>query len=181
MKKIIALLFLLPRLSIAESTVSIYDLESSWTNQRNEAVNLRDLAGKPRVICMFFSHCAYACPRITADMKSIEASLSDEQRAGVGFVMASFDVERDTPDMLATFSAAKELPDTWQLLHGGEEETRELAAALGVRYRREVDGNFAHANIITVLDAHGQIVHQREDIGGDMTSLLNALIEHLTP
>jgi protein SCO1/2 len=86
--------------------------------------------------------------------------------------MASFDVERDTPDMLAKFSAAKELPDAWQLLHGGEDETRELAAALGVRYRREEDGNFAHANIITVLDADGQIVYQREGLGGDMTPLL---------
>lgn len=168
-------------MSIAESTVSIYDLESSWTNQRNEAVNLRELAGKPRVICMFFSHCAYACPRITADMQSIEARLSAGQQGGVGFVMASFDVERDTPAILAEFAAAKELPDTWQLLHGGEDETRELAAALGIRYRREEDGNFAHANIITVLDAGGHIVYQREGLGGDMTPLVTELIKHLLP
>ena len=180
MKNVFALLTLLPLLSVAESTVSIYDLASSWTNQHNEVVNLRELGGKPRVICMFFSHCAYACPRITADMQAIEAHLSDEQRAAAGFVMVSFDVERDTPDMLATLAATKGLPDTWQLLHGGEDETRELAAALGVRYRREDDGNFAHANIITVLDAQGQIVHQREGLGGDMTQLIEELINQLT-
>ena len=180
MKKLCTLMLLLPWWSFAEPAFSIYDLESFWMNQRNEAVNLRALAGKPRVVCMFFSHCAYACPRITADMQSIEARLSDEQREAAGFVMVSFDVERDTPDMLATFAATKGLPDTWQLLHGGEDETRELAAALGVRYRREDDGNFAHANIITVLDAQGQIVHQREGLGGDMTQLIEELINQLT-
>jgi len=181
MKIMITLLCLLPLLSFAESNVSIYDLESSWTNQRNEAVNLRDLSGKPRVICMFFSHCAYACPRITADMLSIEARLAAEQRDRVGFVMASFDVDRDTPEILATFAAAKELPDSWQLLHGGEDETRELAAALGIRYRREEEGSFAHANIITVLDADGQIVYQEEGLGADLSPLVTELLRCLTP
>jgi protein SCO1/2 len=181
MKYICTLFLLLPLVSIAESTVSIYDLDSNWTNQRNEVVNLRELAGKPRVVCMFFSHCAYACPRITADMQSIEARLSEEQRTAVGFVMVSFDVARDTPDQLATFAATKELPDSWQLLHGGNDETRELAAALGVRYRQEDDGNFAHANIIALLDAHGTIIHQHEGLRGDLSPLVSALIREVNP
>ena len=40
---------------------------------------------------------------------------------------------------------------------------RELAAALGVRYRRDASGGFDHSAIITILDADGRIVTQQPD------------------
>lgn len=181
MKKAMAVLFMLSSVICAEDIASIYDLNSSWTNQYNEAVNIRDLRGKPRVICMFFSNCSYACPRITADMKSIEAGLSPEQRERAGFVMASFDVVRDVPAMLKIFAETKELRPDWQLLHGDEDGVRELAAALGIRFRIEPGGDIAHSNVITVLDAEGHIVHQREGLGVDPAETINALAALLAP
>jgi len=175
MKYFLLLLSLYACPLFAEELASVYDLDSSWTNQNGDAVRLDDLRGKPRVICMFFSNCGYACPLITADMKALESSLAPEQRGRVGFVMASFDVERDTPDKLRVFAETKELGSDWQLLHGDENAVRELAAALNVRYRKEPDGNFAHSNIITILDAEGHLVHQREGLGGDLGEIINHL------
>lgn len=177
MKHLLLLIALLaaPIRSFAGDAASVYDLNSAWTNQRGETVRLADLRGRPRVVCMFFAQCAYACPRITADMKSIQSGLTERERARVGFVMASFDTDRDTPDALREFAQSKNLEGDWQLLHGDENSIRELAAALGVRYRREPDGNFAHSNVITVLDDEGRIVHQREGLGGDIGETLKAI------
>jgi len=173
--KYILILTLLSFPLIAGEQASIYDLNSTWTNQNGDTVRLNDLRGRPQVICMFFSNCGYACPRITADMKSLESSLAPEQRGRVGFIMASFDVERDTPDALRVFAETKELGSDWQLLHGDEDAVRELAAALSVRYRKEADGNFAHSNYITILDSEGHIVHQREGLGGDLGETVKQL------
>jgi protein SCO1/2 len=38
---------------------------------------------------------------------------------------------------------------------------------LNVRYRRDEDGDIDHSNLITVLDAGGRIVFQREGLEGD--------------
>ena len=42
---------------------------------------------------------------------------------------------------------------------------RELAAVLGVQYRRISEIDFAHSNIITVLGPSGEIRHQQQGLG----------------
>jgi hypothetical protein len=42
----------------------------------------------------------------------------------------------------------------------GVEDTLELAVRLGVRYRKDPQGGFAHSNLITILNLQGDIVHQ---------------------
>ena len=59
---------------------SIYDLGQTWTNQDGRAVAMDELRGKVRVAVMFFTSCKFACPRITADLKAIEAKLPAEQK-----------------------------------------------------------------------------------------------------
>jgi len=36
-----------------------------------------------------------------------------------------------------------------------------------VQYSKDLNGNFSHYNLITVLNAHGKIVHQQEGLGSD--------------
>jgi protein SCO1/2 len=155
---------------------SVYDLDTTWTNQDGQAVPLARLAGKPRIVVLFFSRCGYACPLITADLQKIEQGLPEIDRNRVGFVMASFDSARDVPSALKTFAETKGLtPGRWLLLHGAADQVRELAAVLNVRYRRTDDGNFDHANVITVLDDQGRIVFQREGLEGDPIEVVKAV------
>jgi protein SCO1/2 len=174
--KTIILLLLFPLLGSAatEDGLSLFDLEATWRNQRDEDVAWSSLAGRPTVVCMFFSHCGYACPRITADMQAIATQLDRDGARPVQFVMASFDAERDTPAMLAVFAETKGIEPSWQLLHGDEDTVRELAAALGIRYRREPDGNIAHSNVIVLLDARGRVVYRHEGLGGDLGPMIDA-------
>ncbi|HJY21309.1 MAG TPA: SCO family protein, partial [Hanamia sp.] len=75
---------------------SIYMVGDTFQTQDNKPITLSSFAGKPTVVGMIFTHCAYACPRLTADMKSIEEKLKDE-KSKVNFLLISFDSERDVP------------------------------------------------------------------------------------
>src|SRR5688500_5933214 len=100
------------------SDSSLYQLDSSWTNETGQAIKLVSLQGRPQVVTMFFSTCAYACPILLNDMKRIEAALPENARTNVGFVMISFDTDRDTPAVLAAYRARHELAANWTLLRG---------------------------------------------------------------
>lgn len=157
------------------SGLSIYHAESTWTDQAGRERLLASLAGKPRLVAMLYTSCAHACPRIMLDLKRIEGELGP-RADDVGFVIVSIDPERDTPDRLAEFARGSRLdPARWTLLSGDEDEILELAALLGVQYRRTNAGEFVHSNLISVLDPAGVIVHRQQGLGTDPAETLAVL------
>src|SRR5262245_43150801 len=56
---------------------SLYQLDSSWTNDTGGILKLASLAGRPQVVTMFFANCQFACPVLVHDMKKIEAALPE--------------------------------------------------------------------------------------------------------
>jgi protein SCO1/2 len=173
---LVAILSGSPCRATTNSSDSVYDLGQTWTNQDGKAVAMSDLRGKVRIVAMFFTSCRYACPRITADMKAIEAKLTPAQKEKIGFTMFSFDADADQPPRLKDFARNMHLDESrWTLLHGPEESVRELAAVLGISYRREIDGSFSHGNAITVLDGDGAILLQQPGLGADPAATLDAL------
>jgi len=140
---------------------SIYQLESKWTSDIGKEIRLGVLHGKPQVVAMFFAQCEYACPIILHDMKRIEKSIPEEVRNQVGFLMVTFDTERDTVEVLHEYRKAHSLSNAnWTLLRGDSEDVRELAALLGINFRKDARGQFAHSNLITMLNSNGEIVDQ---------------------
>ena len=139
---------------------SLYWLESIWTNDLGKPVRLADLKGRPQILTMFFANCQYACPLLVEKMKRIAAAMPPEVRTNVSFTLVSFDSNRDTPTALHTYRARQELECNWTLLHGNPDQVLELAALLGVNFKEDAQGQFTHSNIITVLNADGEIVHQ---------------------
>jgi len=166
---------------------SLYQTESNWTTDTGEQIKLAGLRGRPQVVVMFFASCQYACPILVNDLRKIEAALEPESRSHVGFTLVTIDTRRDTPEALADFRATRNLPPAnWSLLHGESDDTLELAALLGVKYKEEATGQFAHSNIITVLNGEGEIVHQLIGLGQDLNEtqrvierlLSNHVLEH---
>ncbi|NIP83266.1 MAG: hypothetical protein GWM90_30185 [Gemmatimonadetes bacterium] len=157
---------------------SIYHAASIWTDQTGTERRLASLAGRVQVVAMVYTSCAYACPRIMLDMKRIEGELADGAE-DVGFVIVSIDPERDTPARLAEFAEGSRLdPGRWTLLTADEGDILELAALLGVRYRRTGPGEWVHSNLITVLDPDGVVVHRQLGLGADPTATLAAIRAH---
>jgi len=162
--------------SSAFSDKSLYQTESKWTTDTGKEIKLAELRGRPQVILMFFTSCQYACPLLVNDLRKIEAALKSEQRARVGFTLVTFDPRRDTPEALANFRATRALStNTWTLLQGSPDDILELAALLGVKYKEEATGQFAHSNLITVLNSEGEIVQQVIGLGQNTNEVVREL------
>lgn len=155
---------------------SIYQLESQWTTQTNDRVDLDSFQGKPVVVAMFFGSCRTACPTIIGDMKRIEAAASQAARDQVKFVLITFDPKVDTPQALTELGDKFQLdPKRWTFLHGEPGDIREVAAVLGVQYREVSDGQFTHTNLITLLDAQGLITSKIEGLKQPVEPLVQTL------
>ncbi|MBK8001751.1 MAG: SCO family protein [Verrucomicrobia bacterium] len=140
---------------------SLFQLDSTWTNDQGADMKLGALGGPPLVVTMFFAKCEFACPVLVHDMKKIQAALPEDVRSKVGFVLVSFDTDRDTPLVLAEYRKIHELPANWTLLRGTADDVLELAALLGVKFKKDARGQFAHSNVLTVLNPGGEVVHQQ--------------------
>jgi len=155
---------------------SLYQLESEWTSDVGRRIRLGVLHGQPLVVAMVFTSCEFACPVIVNDMKRIEAALPENIRTNTGFLLVSFDHERDTPDRLRAFRKRMELPAAnWTLLRGEPDDVRELAALLGVNYRKDARGQYAHSNVISLLNTNGEVVFQQSGLNiapGEMVKRL---------
>ena len=129
---------------------------------------------------MVFTHCTYACPTLTKDMKAIAAQLKSNgiKEEEIQYALVSFDTERDNPARLTAFAAEMGLDKSWTLLTGKEDAVRQLSVLLNIQYEKAPDGNFSHSNVITVLDKEGRIATQLEGLEAGNTETV-AVIQQL--
>lgn len=145
------------------SDESVFLLESQWENQQAEQKNLSDYGGKIVVGAMIFTNCPSACPRIVADIKLIESSLTEDERNQIQFLLISMDPERDNPAQMRRFAKDHRL-DGWEIIRSDKSATMEIANVLGVRVKPLKEGGFDHSNIIQLLNAKGEIVLQQQGL-----------------
>lgn len=140
--------------------VSIYHLSSQWINQNSKSIKLTDLQGKPQLIVMLFTRCETSCPLIVEDLKGIASQLEQVQVS-----IFSLDSTRETSESLKAFSVRRKLPESWNLLTSPTDgAVAELAAALGLRYKRLQNGDFIHSNVIYFLNSKGEVLAKKEGL-----------------
>ncbi|ATP28586.1 SCO family protein [Chromobacterium violaceum] len=146
---------------------SLYRLEAPLTTQRGDALKFSDLAGKPALITMFYGDCKLACPIVMEGVKSIIAALPARKRDRPTVLMVSLNPGTDTPASLSHLAGEHGIrARNWLLAVGkSDEDTRGVAAALGIRYRRLDSGEINHSTRIVVADKDGRISASTEDIG----------------
>ena len=158
------------------SDKSLYQLETTWTNDEGNPVKLDSLRGRPQVIVMFFTTCQYTCPLLVFQLKQLEAALPAAARGKVGFTLVSFDPDRDTPAALKTYRTQHDLSRAnWTLLRGDSDGVLDLAALLNVKFKKDAEGNFSHSNLITLLNAEGEIVYQQTGLNPDDHDLIRRI------
>lgn len=161
---------------LAASEYTLFDIDATWHDQHDSARTLASLAGRPLVLAMIYTHCTASCPLSVAQMQRIEREVGDQ----VGFVLVTLDPDHDSSAQLLSFAAEHRLdPARWTLLRGSDEEVRELAAAIGMRYRSIEAGEIAHSNLLTVVDGAGAVVHQQEGLGDAASTV--AVVRALAP
>ncbi|WP_438712629.1 SCO family protein [Aquimarina muelleri] len=160
------------------SELSIYNLPSVWTTQHNTEIELKELKGNVLVMVMIYTSCKAACPRLVADMRSIEAKIPEAKKKNVKLILVSIDPETDTPKRLKQFSIENDMnSDSWIFLRGSKEDTREFAAVLAVNYKKISPMDFSHSNIISVFDQKGVLAHQQEGLGINNKETVSKIIE----
>ena len=161
---------------------SLFLLDSTWTSDTGRKVKLGVLRGRPQVVAMFFASCRFTCPLTVSDLQRTEAALPENLRTNTDFLLVSFDSVRDTPAALKAYRAKRELSSqNWTLLRGEPDDVRELAALLGVIYKKDANGDFAHSNVITLLNAEGEIVFQQPGLNLPPDEIISKLKSILPP
>lgn len=156
---------------------SLYQVESTWNNDADKSIPLSALAGRPQVVAMFFARCQFTCPVTVHDLQRIEAALPAALKDKVGFTLVSFDSQRDTAAVLAKYRQTHQFGTNWTLLRGQGDDVLELSALLGVNFKQDAQGDFSHSNLITILNARGEVVYRLVGLKQDITEAVNKLTE----
>jgi protein SCO1 len=167
----------------AVSGQSLYQLESVWTTDRNETLELVDLRGRYTILSLIFTRCSGTCPLLVKQLQVFGASLPPDIRNRTRFVAITID-PADTSDMLLQYRREMRLDEgQWILLRGEPGAVRELAAVLGFNYVPTGDQTdnpqFSHSNLVTLLNPRGEIIHQQQGSGSNLGELILA-IRHAT-
>lgn len=162
------------------SDESIYNLEGQWENQHAKPVSFSHNKGKVVLVAMVYASCKAACPMIIQDIKAIEKEAVEKYPGKMRYTLITIDPEVDTPEKLLALSTESGLDSTWELLRGDADQVREMAALLGVKYRKVSETDYAHSNMITVLNEKGEVVHQQIGLGVKPGPTLEALEKLLT-
>jgi protein SCO1/2 len=155
---------------------SIYELAPTLRGADGTPVPLDVFRGHPVLITMFYGTCPNACPLLTADIKRIARQVPGDVQERLRVLMVSFDALRDTPEKLSTFMRDHGLDAArFKLASATEDDARELAAVLGIRYRKLDNGDYFHSSAIILLDENGRTMARVEGIGKDPAPILSAL------
>jgi protein SCO1/2 len=167
----------------AVSDRSLYQLDSVWTTDRNETLELVELQGSYTILSLIFTRCSGTCPLLVKQLQVFGASLPPDIRKRTRFVAITID-PADTSEMLRQYRREMRLDDQqWVLLRGAPGAVRELAAVLGFNYAPGDDQTdnpqFSHSNVLTLLNPRGEIIHQQPGAGSNLGELISA-IRHAT-
>lgn len=145
---------------------SIFNLRSTWTNQKAEKVELSSLQGKKHLIAMIYTKCTATCPLIVQDLKSVLDGLKPKQRENLKIDLFSFDPEFETQQSLIEFTKKHKIESPlWSVYYSNKGAVSELAAALDVQYKKLDSGVYMHSNILFLIDESGEVIAKQIGLG----------------
>jgi protein SCO1 len=134
------------------------------TNQEGRVVSLADLRGHVWVADIIFTRCGGPCPRMTRQMRELQAGLTPADPAKL--VSLTTDPEFDTPPILRAYAERFGADATrWSFLTGTKKQIGALAidslkltAIEKKPEERQADNDlFVHSTIFVVVDRRAQL------------------------
>jgi protein SCO1 len=130
------------------------------TNQFGEQVKLSDLKGKMVVINFFFTSCPAICPKMTANLKTLQEAF-DKSDTLIQILSLTVDPARDTVAALKHYADKHQInPDNWMMLTGDKKELYDLARNEFYVSVTQGDGgpdDFVHSEKVVLLDKERHI------------------------
>jgi protein SCO1 len=134
------------------------------TNEDGALTTLADLTNHVWVADIIFTRCAGPCPRMTAQMKTIQESLPEN--SNVRLVTLTTDPDYDSPEIMKRYGEHFDADfDRWLFLTGTKAEIANLAAnslKLGSTPVASADQKnpadlFIHTTIFVLMDKHARM------------------------
>ncbi|MBI1352905.1 MAG: SCO family protein [Acidobacteria bacterium] len=154
------------------------------TERSGRTVSSHDFDGKVWVADFVFTTCAGPCPRMSANMKRLQAALPDSP--DVRLATFSVDPERDTPEILAEYAKRYGAdPERWLFLTGDKQALYDL---IRKGFLQAVDdgslteggkpgpGIITHSTRYTLVDRHGRV---RGFYHGEEAGVVQAILPDL--
>lgn len=144
-------------------------LELDFLNSEGERVFLRDYftgTNKPAIVVMVYYHCPVACQvvmgKLAQCLEDVDLSVGKDFRV-LYFSFDPTETPKDAADAKAPFVAGytggggPEVSQGWQFHTTLGESSRQLAEAMGFRYRPIANGQFAHPLALFVVSPDGKL------------------------
>ncbi len=132
----------------------------SFTDQDNQRVTEKTVEGKIYVTNFIFTRCGSICPKMTANMGTLQQKFKDDQ--GVLFLSHSVTPEMDSVAALKKYAKQKGIiSGKWYLLTGNKDEIYRLAkqqyfAGDTIGYY-QTGNEFLHTENFILIDKHRRI------------------------
>lgn len=137
------------------------------TNQNKKQVSNSTYAGKVYVLEFFFSTCPTICPKMNANLKTVQQEFSGNNNFGIASI--TINPENDTPEVLKKH--AEELgftSENWHFLTGEKEYIYQIANKGFNMYAGEnakANGGFEHSGLFALIDKNGTIRCREDEFG----------------
>lgn len=160
----------------ADSPDSVYQLSARLNGHSGATDELNLYRGNPVVISMFYGTCKHVCPMLVGTLKKLDAELTNKQRDKLRILMISLDPERDTPKALAALADKFNLPAArWTLAQPDADDVRQIAAILGIRYKKLPNGEFNHTSEMILYDPRGVEIARSNWLGKPAADFVQAV------
>jgi protein SCO1/2 len=146
-------------------------------DERGAPYTTESMLGHVTVVDFVFTRCTASCPRLTARMGELQASLA-RRKSDVRLVSFSVDPENDTSPVLADYAAkAHADPARWRFVTGGVDDvTRTVVLGFKVSAAKIAQGandyDVTHGNWFILVDRAGRVRgYYPTDDAGDVEKL----------
>lgn len=123
---------------------------------------------------MLYTRCQTACPLLVDNISQVISKLPKKNQ-DINVSLFSFDSDYEKPETLSHFKKMRKLGSNWEVMKSDADTVAELAAALGVRYKKLPKGEFIHSNSIFLVDAKGVVVAQKNGLNTDDKAFVKAI------
>jgi protein SCO1/2 len=130
-----------------------------FTNQFNETVTEKTVAGKIYVVDYFFTTCRSICPKMSSQMERVQEAFKND--SNVLILSHTVDPEEDSVEVLAAYAQKhKAVKNKWHFLTGNKPALYEQARKSYLLDAEEGNGgeeDFIHTDKFALVDGNRQI------------------------
>lgn len=132
------------------------------TDQTGRECSLEQLRGRVVLVTGVYAACSTACPQILIETRKLLDSLPAETRERLTVVALSLNPEYETADIMAGVAAGYgySYPE-FRYLNGRPDVMHDVLEKFQfARVKNAKTGQIEHANLLMLLDAHGEIAYR---------------------